>query len=121
MAKVDFNVTQGATLDVRVTINDDGGDPKNFSGTSLRGFAKAHYYTSGKMVNLNPTIVSGNKGRAWASGLVDIKLSGSVTSGLPVTQGVYDIEQVTTGSAGQETDVTRILEGKFNVFPEATF
>ena len=36
-------------------------------------------------------------------------------------QGVYDIEQVTTGSAGQETDVTRILEGKFNVYPEATF
>ena len=119
MAKVDFNVTQGATLDVRVTVNDDSGDPMNFSGTSLRGFAKAHYYTSGKMIDLNPTIVSGNKGRAFVSGLVDIKLSGSQTSGLPVTQGIYDIEQVTT-VAGKETDVTRILEGKINIFPEAT-
>jgi len=121
MARVDFNVIQGSALDVRLTINGDDGTAVNFSGTTLRGFAKAHYYSSGKMADLNPTIVSGSTGEAFVSGLIDVKLSGSQTADLPVTQGVYDIEQVTSDSNGNETDVTKILEGKFNVSPEATF
>ena len=115
-----FTVYQGASLDVRLTVKDSSGTAINFSGTSIRGHAKAHYYSSGKMINLSPTVFTGVTGIAYPSGLVDVKLSGSQTSGLPVTQGVYDIEQVTTGSLGEETNVERILAGKFTVYPEST-
>ena len=121
MAQVDFNITQGSTFDVRITINGDDGSPTDFTSSSLRGYAKAHYYSSGTLVDLSPTIVTGNNGEGYVSGLVDILLTASQTASLPVTQGVYDIEQIVTGSDGSVTEVNRILFGKINVSPEATF
>lgn len=127
MAQVDFNITQGSTFDVRITVNGDDGTATDFSSSDLRGYAKAHYYSSGTLIDLNPTVVTGKetveypRGDGRISGLIDITLTHSQTADLPVTQGVYDIEQLVTGSDGSITEVNRILFGKFNVAPEATF
>ena len=72
------------------------------------------------MVDLNPTIVTGTTGSLYASGFVDIYLSGSQTAALPVAEAKYDIERYVTGSEGQETAVVKMLNGKFTINPEVT-
>ena len=63
-----------------------------------------------------PTVVSGTEGASYASGFVDIYLSGSETAALPVAECVYDLERYTTTGVGdgpKETSVIKMLAGKF--------
>ena len=114
-----FSVTQGSELDTRLTITNDG-SPVNLSGYNVRGVVKHKYGDTGSLVDLNPTIVSGTTGSLYASGFVDIYLSGSQTASLPVAEAKYDIERYVTGSEGQETSVIKMLNGKFTISPEVT-
>ena len=59
-------------------------------------------------------------GSAYQSGLVDVYLSGSQTSGLPVGQFVYDIEKYPSGASNTEGAVDKILAGDFFVYPQVT-
>ena len=114
-----FSVTQGSELSTRLTITNDD-SPVNLSGFNVRGVVKHKYGDTGSLVDLNPTIVSGNTGSLYASGFVDIYLSGSQTAALPVAEAKYDIERYVTGSEGQETAVVKMLNGKFTINPEVT-
>jgi|TARA_R100000700_G_C3172985_1_gene147461 hypothetical protein len=114
-----FSVTQGSELSTRLTITNDD-SPVNLSGFNVRGVVKHKYGDTGSLVDLNPTIVTGTTGSLYASGFVDIYLSGSQTAALPVAEAKYDIERYVTGSEGQETAVVKMLNGKFTINPEVT-
>ncbi len=114
-----FSITQGSELNTRLTITNDG-SAVNLSGYAVRGVVKHKYGDSNALIDLNPTIVTGEEGAGLQSGLVDIYLSGSQTAALPVAEAVYDIERFVTGSEGQETAVIKMLNGKFTVSPEVT-
>ena len=114
-----FSVPQGSELSTRLTITNDD-SPVNLSGFNVRGVVKHKYGDTGSLVDLNPTIVSGTTGSLYASGFVDIYLSGSQTAALPVAEAKYDIERYVTGSEGQETAVVKMLNGKFTINPEVT-
>ncbi len=115
-----FSATQGSQLSVRLNIKDASGDALNLSGFGARGIVKYRYSSTNALIDLEPTIVSGENGSAYQSGLIDVYLSGSQTSGLPVGDFVYDIEKFPTGASNIEGAVDKILAGGFLVFPQVT-
>ena len=115
-----FSATQGSQLSVRLNVKDASGDAINLSGYGARGVVKYRYSSSSALINLDPTIVTGETGSAYQSGLVDVYLSGSQTSGLPVGQFVYDIEKYPSGASNTEGAVDKILAGDFFVYPQVT-
>ena len=115
-----FSATQGSQLSVRLNIKDASGDALNLSGYGARGIVKYRYSSTNALVDLEPTIVSGENGIAYQSGLIDVYLSGSQTSGLPIGDFVYDIEKYPTGASNVEGAVDKILAGSFLVYPQVT-
>ena len=116
----DFSATQGSQLSVRLNIKDASGDALNLSGYGARGVVKYRYSSANTLIDLDPTIVSGEGGDSYQSGLIDVYLSGSQTSGLPVGDFVYDIEKYPTGGANIEGAVDKLLAGSFFVYPQVT-
>jgi len=115
-----FSATQGSQLSVRLKVQDASGDALNLSGYGARGVVKYRYSSANYLVDLEPTIVSGITGSAYQSGLMDVYLSGSQTSGLPIGDFVYDIEKYPTGASNLEGAVDKILAGSFLVYPQVT-
>ena len=115
-----FSATQGSQLSVRLKVQDASGDAINLSGYGARGVVKYRYSSTNYLVDLEPTIVSGITGSAYQSGLMDVYLSGSQTSGLPIGDFVYDIEKYPTGASNAEGAVDKILAGSFLVYPQVT-
>ena len=115
-----FSATQVSQLSVRLNIKDASGDALNLSGYGARGIVKYRYSSTNALVDLDPTIVSGENGIAYQSGLIDVYLSGSQTSGLPIGDFVYDIEKYPTGASNVEGAVDKILAGSFLVYPQVT-
>jgi hypothetical protein len=115
-----FSATQGSQLSVRLNVKDASGDAINLSGYATRGVVKYRYSSDNTLVDLDPTIVSGESGISYVSGLIDVYLSGSQTSGLPVGDFVYDIEKYPVGASNTEGAVDKILAGSFLVYPQVT-
>ncbi len=110
----DFNITQGDQFDARLTVTDANGT-MDLSGYAARGLFKNKYSDTGALLDLAPSVVSGDASCSLcASGYVDIKLLGSQTKDLPVTQGVFDIEVY------KDTYVKKVAVGNVNVSPEVT-
>jgi len=109
----DFNITQGDQFDARLTVTDSNG-AMNLSGYAARGYVKNKYSDTGTLLDLSPTVVSGSEGSLYASGYVDIALSGAQTQSLPITQGVFDVEIY------KNTYVQKIALGNVNISPEVT-
>ena len=94
----------------------DAGSAVNLSGYSISGFVRQSYGSSGILLNLNPTIVSGDLGVSYPSGLVDITISRTGAFNLPVTYALYSIEIY----SGQ--DYSKVIQnGKFIINPEITY
>ena len=115
-----FSATQGSQLSVRLNVKDASGNALDLSGYNARGVVKYRYSSDNTLVDLDPTIVSGETGSAYASGLIDVYLSGSQTSSLPVGDFVYDIEKYPSGVSNIEGAVDKILAGSFLVYPQVT-
>tara|TARA_B100001939_G_scaffold187394_1_gene161416 strand:- start:2230 stop:2598 length:369 start_codon:yes stop_codon:yes gene_type:complete len=115
-----FSATQGSQLSVRLNVKDASGDPINLSGYAVRGVVKYRYSSTSSLVDLDPTIVSGTTGSLYASGYVDVYLSGSQTAALPIGEFVYDIEKYPNGALNSEGAVDKILAGDFLVYPQVT-
>lgn len=115
-----FSATQGSQLSVRLNVKDASGDPINLSGYAVRGVVKYRYSSTSSLVNLDPVIVSGTTGSLYASGYVDVYLSGSQTAALPIGEFVYDIEKYPNGASSSEGAVDKILAGDFLVYPQVT-
>ena len=110
----DLNVTRGSNFSVRLSVKDEAGASYDLSGYSASGSAKCKYSSSGNLIELNPVIVSGYGGTAYESGLIDIVISGDMTTGLPIIQGVYDVE-IYSGTLHQ-----KVINGFINIYPEVT-
>ena len=108
----DLNLSRGSQFSIRLIAHNEDGSAINLSGYELRGQAKQGY-SGPLLVDLNPTKVAGFE----TSGYIDILLSSAQTSGIPVTQGVYDIEIYQTGSSYAEA----LIKGYIEVHPDVTF
>ena len=115
-----FSTTQGAQLSVRLTVKNAKGDALNLSGYDARGVVKYRYSSIDALVDLDPTVVSGVTGSEYASGFIDIYLSGSQTALLPVGDFVYYIEKYPSGISNANGAVDKVLAGSFFVNPEVT-
>ena len=115
-----FSATQGSQLSVRLNVKDASGNALDLSGYDTRGIVKYRYSSTNTLIDLDPIIVSGNEGSGYVSGLIDVYLSGSQTSGLPVGDFVYDIEKYPSGASNVEGAVDKILAGGFLVYPQVT-
>ena len=123
----DLNITQGSSFNIRLTTKDSIGNALNLSGYHVSGFIRNKYSDSVGLLDLDPDIVSGQsvptdstnwQNDAIFSGLIDVNLNASETSTLPITQALYDIEIYVNNA---ETNVFKILNGKANIYPEATY
>lgn len=110
----DLNITRGSDFSVRLSVKDSVGNPYNLSGYQTSGVVKYRYSDSNSFINLSPVIVSGVAGAFYASGLIDLSVSGTTTTGVPITQGVYDVE-IYSGSFHE-----KVVYGKVNILPEVT-
>ena len=110
----DFTVTRGSEFEVRLQLKNEDGSIINLSGYNARGSLKHRYSDTSTLLDLSPTIVSGTDGAYYPSGYIDVKLLASQTSGLPIMQGVYDLE-IYTGTYAQKP-----VKGFFNILPEVT-
>ncbi len=110
----DFTFTRGSEFEIRLQLKNEVGTVINLSGYNTRGYPKNRYSDSTALLDLSPSIVSGTNGSLYSSGYIDIKLVASETSGLPITQGVYDVE-IYSG-----TYVQKPVKGFININPEVT-
>ncbi len=103
----DISIIQGSSLSLRVVATNSDGSAINLSGYSARGRVKYQYSDVNCLLDLNPQIDP-----SFVSGLVNINLDQTQTTGLPVIQGVYDLEVYTSGQA------VKFLWGKANIYPQ---
>ena len=120
-----FTVHQGASLDARLCLKDSDGNHTDLEGYTVRGVVKHRYGDTSSILNLNPVVVSGYCPGEYCgyvpdpvvSGYIDIALTATQTSALPVGEMVYDIEKCPLNNAEA---VSKVLKGYFNVLPEVT-
>jgi|TARA_Y100000310_G_C20675859_1_gene812998 hypothetical protein len=118
-----IDINQGSTLDLRFKVKDDDSIPINLSGYSARGVARFRYGTGSVLLDLDPKVVSGNgtDPTLGASGFIDVYIRPGTTSGLPIVQGIYDIEKYETVPASSgDWNVQKVARGYVNVIPEVT-
>ena len=116
----DFTVTQGSELDVQLKVTDENGVALNLSGFDVRGSVKYKYGDTGSLIDLDPVIATGTDGDGYASGLIDVFLSGVQTKTLPVTDALYDVERFHSGLGEASPSVIKLMKGKFSIYPEVT-
>lgn len=111
---LDLNCYQGASWDYSLTWQ-TGGSAVNLTGYSARMQVRDSYDGGSAVVSLTSGTGITLGGTA---GTIGLELSATATAaldGTPNTQYVYDLELVS--GAGY---VTRLVEGRFYVFPEVT-
>ena len=116
-----INTIQGDHLQLSLRVKDSNNNSINLSGYDVRGVVKYAYgYTVDQqiLVNLNPTIISGNNGSYYPSGIVDINVDSYTTASIPVGTFVYDIERFPYGIPTGNS--IKLIRGKFIVSPEVT-
>tara|TARA_Y100000004_G_scaffold193929_1_gene257408 strand:+ start:31413 stop:31757 length:345 start_codon:yes stop_codon:yes gene_type:complete len=106
----DLNITQGSEFYVRLNAKDDSGNAINLNNYGLSGVVKHRYSDSSVLFDLKPSGVTD----FLTSGYIDILIRGADTKTLPIIQGVYDIELYSG------TYVDKLVQGNFNVYPEAS-
>ena len=123
----DLNIIQGSSFNIRLTTKDSNANSLNLSGYHVSGYIKNKYSDTLGLLDLDPSIVSGQsvpttplnwENDAIFSGLIDVNLTAKETAALPITQALYDIEIYLDNA---ETSVFKILNGKANIYPEATY
>jgi hypothetical protein len=110
----DLNLTRGSDFSVRLSVKDSAGAPYNLSGYNTSGIVKNKYSDNNSLLDLSPVIVSGTAGAYYASGLIDINVFGTATTGVPITQAVYDVEIY------KDSYHEKVIRGKMNILPEVT-
>ena len=111
-AEYDLNITRGSQFSVRLIAQNEDGTPLNLSGHGVRGYVR-NSYTSPVLLDLNPQKVVGFE----TSGYIDILLTSIQTSGVPITEAVYDIEVFNSGSSYVE----KLIKGYADILPEVTY
>jgi hypothetical protein len=111
---LDLNCYQGANFDYTLTWQ-SGGTAVNLTGYSARMQVRDSYDAGTAIVSLtNDTGIT----LGGTAGTIAIALTATQTAaldGTPNTQAIYDLELVS--GAGY---VTRLVEGRFYIYPEVT-
>jgi hypothetical protein len=109
----DIHCEQGATFHRRLTWRDADGDPINLTGYTARMQVRRRSGDQGVVLELtteNDRITLGD-----AAGTIDLDVDADVMAAVEANLHRYDLELESPG--GQ---VTRLLQGSFNVDPEVT-
>jgi len=112
-AKYDLEIDQGSSFSIAVTVSDEGG------ARNLGSFAPR--------AQIRPAVDSPDTDKvdftfdlsSMASGIVVMQLAHDVSSGMQAGSYVYDLE-IFTGNTGDETSVTRLMQGNVTINPEVT-
>lgn len=112
-AKHELLIEQGANFDVAITYYDSTGAAVNLTSYTARAKFRPTY---GDNPVLTLTTENGGITLGGAAGTITIAASATATAALDApSKGVYDVEV-----ANPSGNVTRIIEGKYTVTPEAT-
>jgi hypothetical protein len=111
---LDLNCYQGANFDYTLTWQ-AGGTVVNLTGYTARMQVRDSYDAGTAIVSLTSGTGITLGGTAGTIALVLSATATALLDGTPNTQFVYDLELVS--GAGY---VTRLVEGRFYVFPEVT-
>ena len=103
---LNLEIYKGTNANWRLTATDASSNALNLSGFTLSGSLYCNYGSTGILLDLNPQFYSAE------SGIIDILLSGYVTSTLPVTQAVYGVYAFQGSGIGYN-----FLRGYMNIFP----
>lgn len=109
----DLSITKGSQFSIQLQAQDENGATINLSGYSLRGLVRQNY-GGPVLIDLSPTSATSN---LQASGIVNVHLTSLQTSGVPVTEGVYDIEVYISGTSYSD----KLIQGYVRIYPEATY
>lgn len=113
---MDLSITQGIYFYQRFTGLDSSSNAINLSGYTVSGYVRYSYGSSGILLDLAPTIVSGLNGASYQSGLIDVSLPRNSTTGCPVTKALYSIEIYSGDSYSRIVD-----QGSFTINPQITY
>ena len=110
-----YNISayQGDLIQLNLSIKDANQNPISLTGYDVRGVVRNSYGSSGILFDLKPKIIN------HVSGLINITVPSAVTEDLPVNIYFYDIEKYPSGI--ETGNSLKLLRGKLNIFPEATF
>jgi hypothetical protein len=112
-AKYDIEIDQGSSFALSITVSENG-SPKNLSQFTPRAQMRPSV-DSPDTDKVDFTFDSTN----LASGIIILKLTHTASSAMVAGNYFYDLE-IFTGTAPNETSVTRIMQGKAVVNPEVT-
>lgn len=109
-----YNITiyQGANVSIQIIAKDTEGNPLDLTNYVTSGYIRERYTSTGILLDLKPQIDG-----SFVSGLINIDVSGFLTTNLPVIQGVYDID-LFNEDIGYATKAVR---GYCNIEPQVTF
>ena len=107
--KINLIVDQGTTFQTSFTVNDEIGDPIDFTGFGVNAQLRKHY-TSSNSVSFTAS--------ANSSGGVSLSLNSTQTTNLVAGRYVYDVE-VTVGNTSPAS-ISRVVEGIVTVTPNVT-
>jgi hypothetical protein len=110
-----YNITcnQGATLQRTITWTDPARNPINLTGYTARMQVRTAANAASTLLEL--TTSNSRISLGGAAGTVAINVAANVTANLTPGLYVYDLEVVSGGG-----EVTRLVEGNFNVKAEVT-
>lgn len=109
-----LNIDQGATLSLVLTWKDSDGNLVNLTGYTARMTLRPTYSSSTTILSL--TTANSRISLGGVAGTITLTVDATTTAALSAPQsGVYDLELVSGSGV-----VTRLIQGTFNVSPEAT-
>lgn len=111
MQTYDLSLIQGTLLSIRTFAQNSDGTYINLSGYSVKGQIRQNFSSTGILLDLMPVINT-----TYISGIVDINITGSLTTGLPCGQFPYDVQV----SSSDLSTTIRILRGYANIEPAVT-
>ena len=109
-ASFDINLSAGTDFYHQFHLTGANGNFINLTNYLVSGQARQTYGMSGVLLDLNPMRV--------ANGVVDISITGGLTTGLASNQGVYDIQLI--DSSTQKSKRVAV-EGYININPSIRF
>jgi hypothetical protein len=112
-ARHELRIEQGASFDVSITYYDSAGSAVNLTSYTARAKFRPTYDAA---PILTLTTENGGITLGGTAGTISLTASAVTTAAFSSpSNGVYDLEL-----ANPSGNVTRMIEGKYNVTPEAT-
>lgn len=107
--KYNFEINQGETFDLTMTLLTTDRRPVDLTGYEVRGMIRGEYADVAPLMEFDCSIVDATEGK------IRVFLTADEAAALSFTKAVYDIEIESTGGV-----VTRVVQGTVKLSREAT-